>query len=273
MRRRSEAKVNVKILIAIVGLGGVFLTGVLLRPEVGAPEASAPRMLEERPVQLEGEGNTLMADLVIPPAAAAPEAVPPVTSTPVAAEAVASAPSAPSFPEELVEAGWDARVGAARAVWVSVSQQRLTIFEGRVPIWSEQCATALNGIGSEMGSHKTPLGWHSVSEKMGDGAPWGQVFRSRAATKEVWKPGGNTKEDLVLTRLLWLDGLEPGKNKGRNAAGKNVDSKQRCIYIHGTNAEEQIGTPTSHGCVRLTNDNVIEVYELLPVGTLVLITE
>lgn len=167
---------------------------------------------------------------------------------------------------------WSARAGEKLAVWVSVEHQRFMVLEGRTVRFDVLCASAEKGVGSESGSNKTPLGWHVVAEKFGEGAPWGQVFRSRVATKEVWKPGGNTVEDLVLTRVLWLDGTEPGKNKGKDAAGRSVDSKERCIYIHGTNAEERIGTPSSHGCIRLRNDDVIEVFGLLPVGTPVLIT-
>jgi lipoprotein-anchoring transpeptidase ErfK/SrfK len=77
----------------------------------------------------------------------------------------------------------------------------------------------------------------------------------------------------VLTRILWLDGLEPGRNKGRLADGTLVDSKQRYIYIHGTNGEDVIGKPSSHGCIRLLNDDVITAFNLIAVGTPVLITE
>ena len=94
------------------------------------------------------------------------------------------------------------------------------------------------------------------------------VFRARAATKEIWKPGDQSDEDLVLTRLLWLSGEEPGKNQGGN-----VDSHARYIYFHGTNDEDLIGQPASHGCIRLRNAAVIEFYDLIPLGTKVVITE
>lgn len=169
--------------------------------------------------------------------------------------------------------GWAERVGAGLGVWVSVEHQRFFVLRQGEVVFDVRCATAEKGVGSEGGSNKTPLGWHSVVEKFGEGAAWGQVFRSRVATRERWKPGGNPVEDLVLTRVLWLDGLEPGVNKGKNAAGRLVDSKERCIYIHGTNAEERIGTPSSHGCVRLLNEDVIKAFALIPQGTPVLITE
>ena len=142
------------------------------------------------------------------------------------------------------------------------------MFRGDAIIWESPCATAEKGTGSEKDSFKTPLGWHEVFAKTGHGAAWGQVFRSGAPTPEVWKPGQGTAEDLVLTRVLFLDGLEPGRNKGGN-----VDSRARYIYIHGTNNEAALGSPSSHGCVRLRNDDVIALYDLVPEGARVLITE
>lgn len=163
---------------------------------------------------------------------------------------------------------WDRWVGGGTGVWVSVDEQVLRIVRDGKVVWQVPCATAAKGTGSKMNSYQTPLGWHSVKKKVGDGAPSGQVFRGAQATKEIWKPGQETKEDLVLTRILWLTGEEPGKN-----LGGDVDSYSRYIYIHGTNEEEKIGTPSSHGCVRLKNADVIKAYELIPEGTPVLITE
>ena len=118
-----------------------------------------------------------------------------------------------------------------------------------------------------MDSLKTPLGWHSIVKKIGDDAPWGQVFRSRRPTREIWQRGEDTTEDMVLSRVLLLTGEEPGLNKGGN-----VDSFARNIYIHGTNDEARIGTPSSHGCVRMLNDDVIEMYRVIEEGMKVLIT-
>ena len=139
--------------------------------------------------------------------------------------------------------------------------------DGRA-VYQARCATSASGVGSEENSMKTPLGWHKVVSKLGAGAVRGQVFRSRVATHEVWQPGEQPAEGLVLTRVLLLDGLELGVNKG----GK-VDSYARNIYIHGTNDEARLGTPSSHGCIRLSNDDIVEVFNLLPEGTPVLITE
>ena len=164
--------------------------------------------------------------------------------------------------------GWTERVQNAVAMWVSVDEQVFRIVRGGEILFETPCATAANGTGSEWNSLKTPLGWHHVVQKLGAGAPWGQVFRSRQATNEIWRPGDSVTEDLVLTRVLVLTGDEPGKNKGGN-----VDSLMRGIYVHGTNAEERIGTPSSHGCVRLRNDDVIRAYEMVPDEAPLLITE
>ncbi|HOZ45516.1 MAG TPA: family 78 glycoside hydrolase catalytic domain [Candidatus Hydrogenedentes bacterium] len=163
---------------------------------------------------------------------------------------------------------WPARAGDATAVWVSIPEQQLRVIEKDRVVWQAPCSTAARGAGCEMESMQTPTGWHSVAAKLGDGATWGQVFRSRKATAEMWKPGRHIDEDLVLTRILTLTGEEPGRNQGGN-----VDSLARNIYIHGTNGESAIGTPVSHGCIRLTNDDVIEAFKRIPQGAPVLITE
>ena len=168
----------------------------------------------------------------------------------------------------LESEGWPARVGDNAAVWVSVSEQMLRYIQGSEVLYQARCASSASGVGALMNSLQTPTGWHSVVRKVGDSAPWGQVFRGRQPTHEIWQPGEDTTEDLVLTRILLLTGEEPGKNKGGD-----VDSYARNIYIHGTNDEARIGTPSSHGCIRLTNDDVIDAFHNIPKDTLVLITE
>ena len=142
---------------------------------------------------------------------------------------------------------------------VSVSAQRLDLIgdDGRVTR-SFPVSTAKKGVGSEPDSHKTPLGWHRVCEKIGDGAAPGTQFVGRKPTGRVWQPTDPVEDkNLVLTRILWLDGEEPS----------NRTSKDRFIYIHGTNREDLIGTPASAGCVCLKNSDVIDLYSLVPVGT------
>jgi hypothetical protein len=167
----------------------------------------------------------------------------------------------------LEKAGWNRIAGQQPAVWISIDEQCLRLIEGGHVVWQAPCSTAANGVGAEKDSCKTPTGWHEIATKIGEDAAWGQVFRSKSPTPERWAPGMDVTEDLVLTRVLALDGLEPGKNKGGN-----VDSFERCIYIHGTNGEAAIGVPNSHGCIRLTNDDVITLFGMVVEGTRVLIT-
>ena len=142
---------------------------------------------------------------------------------------------------------------------VSISAQRLDIIadDGSVSR-SFPVSTAKKGTGSEPNSHKTPLGWHRVCQKIGDHAESGTQFVGRKPNGRVWKSSDPVEEkNLVLTRILWLDGEED----------HNKTSKDRYIYIHGTNREDLIGTPASAGCVCLRNADVIELYDLIPLGT------
>ncbi len=191
-------------------------------------------------------------------------------SSQAAAPAKATLPKAVT--DQMARIDWVKQVGFGAGIFVSIPEQMLYLVENGVPVWQARCSTATAGVGSREGSLQTPTGWHKVETKIGADMPWGQVFRSREATKAVWKPGVETKEDLVLTRVLPLDGLEPGVNQGKDKEGKVVDSRVRGIYIHGTNGEENIGKPASHGCVRLLNDDVITLFDLVPAGALVYIS-
>ncbi len=168
--------------------------------------------------------------------------------------------------------GWNTEVGENKGIWVSIKQQKLYVLENNKIIWQAPCSTALKGIGEKLGSEQTPRGWHRIVEKIGENAPWGQIFRNREPAG-IWDKSQIIEENLVLTRILRLDGLEETKNKGKNTEGEVVDSYARCVYIHGTNKEELIGTPFSHGCICLTNDDIIFLYNLVPTGTKVLIIE
>lgn len=130
-------------------------------------------------------------------------------------------------------------------------------------------STSKYGLGSEAGSFKTPLGRHRVAQKIGAGAPLNTVFKERVNTGRVAaidRTLQGAPHDDVTTRILWLEGLEPGKNRGRG-----IDSKERFIYIHGTTSEGLIGRPASNGCVRMYNKDVIELFGLVNEGTPVLI--
>jgi L,D-transpeptidase YbiS len=145
---------------------------------------------------------------------------------------------------------------------VSIGTQTLRLFDGIRLVREWPCSTSKFGLGTLEGSNKTPLGSFIVKEKHGDGAPSGAIFKSRQPVG-LWVPGMDTKSDFVLTRILWLHGTQP----------HNANTYSRYIYIHGTNDEKSIGRPASHGCVRLHNRSVVELYDLVPVGTPVWIGE
>lgn len=144
---------------------------------------------------------------------------------------------------------------------ISIATQRLSLWDGTRLIKSWPCSTSKFGIGFVEGSNKTPLGHFTVKEKHGEGAAPCTIFKARKPVG-IWQ-GEPRKDDLVLTRILWLDGTEP----------RNANTFGRYIYIHGTNDEPRIGQPASHGCVRLRNDQMIELFDLVPVGTEVWINE
>ncbi|MDB4538572.1 L,D-transpeptidase [bacterium] len=215
-----------------------------------------------------------------PPVHWAPEGARPVSApsdrTGVAAAAPRSRPEglpdmtfdAPSASAE--DSRWQASptpatpTGAAARAVVDVSRQSMTVFKGPRVVARYQISTAARGIGNTEASFRTPLGRHRVHQKFGADAPLGTVFRSRVNTHTVASiltAPVDVEEDLILTRILWLDGLEPGLNKG-----PGIDSRERFIYIHGTNEEGLIGSPVSHGCVRMRNHDVIALFDLLPRG-------
>jgi hypothetical protein len=146
--------------------------------------------------------------------------------------------------------------------------QRLYLWEpypeGDMLIREYRVSTAKNGLGEQSGSYCTPRGRHRIAEKIGANQPLYAVFKARVPTGEIWsrelaqeKPGC----DWILTRILWLEGLEEGKNRGGT-----VDSHSRYIYIHGTDEEHLIGTPVSHGCIRMKNADVAELFDLIEEG-------
>ncbi len=152
---------------------------------------------------------------------------------------------------------------------VDLRLQQLYLWEpfpdGDMLIRQYPVSTAANGAGEQNGSYGTPRGRHRIAEKIGAGAPLCAAFKSREPTGEIWTPeldAENPGRDWILTRILWLDGMEPGKNKGGT-----VDTHNRYIYIHGTHEEHKIATPASHGCIRMKNAEVAELFDLVQVGT------
>ncbi len=148
---------------------------------------------------------------------------------------------------------------------VSIETQTLFVCSDGDVVERYDCSTSRFGNGNRENSLKTPLGVHRIREKFGAGAPAGRIFRDREDTGEDWDHS-QTGDNLILTRILRLEGLEEGINRG---AG--VDSYERYIYIHGTGREDLIGAPLSHGCVCLRNRDVIRLFETAREGTLVYI--
>ena len=158
------------------------------------------------------------------------------------------------------------------ALLVSIAQQSAVLIEkGRGVSQAYRlrstfrCSTSKFGIGEKAGSNMTPRGLHRITEKIGGGCPVGTVFKGRKVIGYTWQGMPNA---LITTRSLWLDGLEPGFNRGGD-----VDSHARYIYIHGTGDEGTIGRPASHGCVQLASVDLVPLYDRLTKGTLVWITE
>ena len=146
-----------------------------------------------------------------------------------------------------------------KSIHVSIRDQQLTVKENERPIRTYPVSTSRFGIGTEEGSFKTPIGRFCVAAKIGSDMPRGTVFVGRVPLE----PGGPypPTEDLVTSRILWLDGLEE----------HNANTRDRFVYIHGTKHEDKIGTAASHGCVRMRNEDVIELFELVDEGTQVVI--
>ena len=150
----------------------------------------------------------------------------------------------------------------ALQIRVSLADQTLSLIDGDTILQSWPVSTSRFGPGTEEGSFKTPLGRFTVCEKFGDGEPPFTIFRSRRP-KGLWSPGDANDADLVLTRILRLDGLD----------ADNANTYERYIYIHGTNHEDCIGSPASQGCIRMHNDHVLQLHDLTPLGTPVTISE
>ena len=154
---------------------------------------------------------------------------------------------------------------------VSIAKQQLALVANAEVRRVFPVSTAKNGPGQQKGSECTPLGWHSIRAKIGAGAEANAVFVGRRATGEIYSPqlaAEQPHRDWILSRILWLGGLEPGLNRYGN-----VDSAWRYIYIHGTPDELMQGLPESHGCIRMLNADVIALYDLVDSGCRVWIHE
>lgn len=140
---------------------------------------------------------------------------------------------------------------------VSVEEQKLRLFDAfKNLVRVYPVSTARNGTGCEEGSHCTPLGRFRIEEKIGDGQPRGTIFRGRKPVGQWKEEDPEVDDDLILSRILWLQGEE----------AHNADTRDRYIYIHGTNQESLIGEAVSHGCVRMRNEDVIDLFDRIPEG-------
>ncbi len=147
-------------------------------------------------------------------------------------------------------------------IHVSIGAQRMHVFSGEALIHTYTVSTSRRAPSCLRDSAGTPDGLHRVAEKIGDAEPLGTVFKGRAPTgRFYWEL---EEDNLITTRILWLEGLQAGHNRGGDR-----DSRRRYIYIHGTNREDRLGSPQSGGCVNLSNTDILELFQTVPAGTLV----
>jgi len=180
-----------------------------------------------------------------------------------------SQPTAPTMPVDSPKVAHTQpceRPSIDTKIEIDVSEQQLHLYchygNNQKEVKTYSVSTSKSGIGSRAGSNKTPLGQHVIEQKIGDGASLGTIFKARRNTGRIATLNAPGAGDLVTTRIMWLRGLEPGKN-----SGSGIDSYRRYIYIHGTAEENKIGQPASHGCVRMYNRDVIDLFDRVTEGT------
>ena len=153
---------------------------------------------------------------------------------------------------------------SGRSIVISIVDQKLSLFEQGVLIKRYDVSTALNGPGEQQNSGCTPRGRHRIRLKIGGDSPFGSVFVGRRPTGEIYNQqlaDQYPERDWILSRIIWLTGMEHGKNRGGA-----VDTLRRFIYIHGTPDTETMGIAKSHGCIRMHNEAVIELFDRVEVG-------
>jgi hypothetical protein len=158
-----------------------------------------------------------------------------------------------------------------KIIKISIARQQLQLWQGDDCLFEARVATATNGPGEQFGSECTPRGAHVIRARIGDGCEVNTVFVGRRPTGEIYSPGLKAdypERDWILTRILWLSGTEPGVNR----LGK-VDTMRRYVYIHGCPDDVPMGIPSSHGCIKMRNADVIVLFDLVEVGTPVIISE
>ncbi|HQW97975.1 MAG TPA: L,D-transpeptidase [Flavobacteriales bacterium] len=170
---------------------------------------------------------------------------------------------------EFMNARYPDRPQADDLLYVSVQRQQLIHVNRGRSVGIYPISTAKAGLGGDQDSFRTPTGLHRVSEKIGAGVPAFGILKDREFAGAMADPDfAGVDKDWITSRVLWLEGLEPGVNQGNN-----FDSHERYIYIHGTANERTIGTASSMGCVRMLNSDIIQLFDSIPVGTLVVILD
>ena len=151
---------------------------------------------------------------------------------------------------------------------ILASKQVLLLIDNNEVIQRYVISTAKAGLGNKKNSYQTPLGAHEISHLLGEDAELGTIFKARINTQKcaniLTNPQQRSNVDNITTRILWLKGLEAGVN-----LGGEVDTHERFIYIHGTDEEGQLGSPVSHGCIRMGNLDIIDLFSKVEIGTLV----
>ena len=154
---------------------------------------------------------------------------------------------------------------------INIALQQLTLQSNERVIRQYSISSAKKGVGEQQGSEQTPRGRHIVRAKIGANLPINTVFKARRPTGEIYSAElaeQSPNRDWILTRILWLSGCEVGKNRGGNC-----DTMRRYIYIHGTPDSEPMGIPASHGCIRMRNSELAELFTLTPIYASVFIHE
>ncbi len=152
----------------------------------------------------------------------------------------------------------------AQIIRISLAEQQLTLWQEDTQIAAYSVSTARNGAGEQQGSGRTPRGWHRIRIKIGDGHALNTVFAGRRPTGEIYNAqlaAQYPERDWILTRILWLTGLESGYNRGRHC-----DTLRRFIYIHGCPDSEPMGVPLSHGCIRMRNQQLVALFDQVKAG-------
>ncbi len=156
-------------------------------------------------------------------------------------------------------------------ILVDTKKQTLAVLQNGKIKKTYTISTSNRGLGQVANTYKTPLGLHRINEKIGKGVPRYGIFNRRHYIGTIWQkqPRDQHRKDYISTRILRLEGLQDGFNKGRNRWGKVVDTEERAVYIHGTTMEWKLGEPSTKGCVHMSAEDVIHLFNEVPEGTLV----